>query len=103
MTASPDAYVPWSVFEWFIGIFITAFGGFFALLGWFFKRHLREDDQRFEMQEAHIQIKHAENIASIQQIRGDVLAGQSNLATQFTAIRRTLDDVLLQRRMEPRE
>ena len=92
MTPPPDPpFIPWSIFQWIV----TAFG---LVIAWLFRRHLKEDDTRFREQEARINLKHAENVASMQQLRGDLLAGQSNLATQFTSVRRTLDDVLLQRR-----
>jgi hypothetical protein len=93
MTAPPlnAPFVPWSIFQWIV----TAFG---AVIAWLFRRHLIEDDARFKEQEKRIDQKHIENVASLQQMRGDLLAGQSNLASQFSSVRRTLDDVLLQRR-----
>jgi hypothetical protein len=103
MPTPPETYVPWTFFEWFMAVYGTVLASIGSVLFWFFKKHLRDDDRRFEMAEANIQLKHAENIASMQQLRGDLLQGQSSLAQQFTSIRRTLDDVLLQRRMEPRE
>jgi hypothetical protein len=98
MPTPPDAYVPWSVFEWCVGIILAANA---ASLEWFrrlFNRHLNDDNRRFELAEAMIERRHAENAAGREGLRAEFSKGNENLMSQMIAMRREIVDVLLQLR-----
>lgn len=96
--AQPTDYVPWSVFEWFVGIQGAVGAAFMGLILRYLKGHLKEDDERFEKMDKKLDMEHMENKEDLQRTRADVLAGQRGLADQFGALRRVLDDILLRRR-----
>ena len=92
--STPDVpFVPWSIFQWIV----TAFA---AVIAWLFRQHLRDDDRRFEKQEARMSLLHAENVGTMEKMRGDVLAAQNGLSSQIMGMRREIVDVLLQQRRD---
>ena|ERR1019366_8387863 len=97
MNQPPDVYVPWSVFEWFIGICMTAFAASTALIFRYVGRHFKEDDDRFHAINTKLDIEHQETKECLIQSRSDLLAGQRHLADDFRAVRRVLDDILLKK------
>lgn len=109
-------WMPASWFQWVLSVLMTISTGFVGLLWWVFRRHLSEDDLReantlkrfddrqeeiaaqFNLQEALIERRHAENIAAREASRAEVSRGNEQLMAQMIAMRREIVDVLLDRR-----
>src|SRR5260221_12337193 len=105
-TPPPDAYVPWGVFEWLMGVFGTTLAVFWGGFLWVFKRHLADDTERenatvarlimrekdiqdeFKVQEALIEKRHAENQAKNEGLRSEMAKGNEASLIQTNAMRR---------------
>ncbi len=116
MVTSPESLLslPASLFQWVLAALTTVSTGFVGLLWWVFRRHLKEDEdrelatitrletrehevnRRFELQEAIIDRRHAENQQSREMLRSEMATGNQSLMTQMGANRREIVDVLLQ-------